>query len=40
MTEDKRNDRDNRGGVHDGVEQKAYYYNYYSCMTINCEFRM
>ena len=29
MTEDKRNDRDNWGGVHDGVGQKAYYYNYY-----------
>ena len=30
MTEDRENDRDNRGGgVHAGVGQKAYYYNYW-----------
>ena len=28
MTEDKRNDRDNRELVYVGVGQKAYYYNY------------
>ena len=28
MTGDRENDRDNRGGVHAGVSQKAYYYNY------------